>query len=28
VDKLRMRKAFENFSKDGVQKAKEILEAT
>ena len=28
LDKLRMRKAFENFSKDGVQKAKEILEAT
>ena len=27
LDKLRMRKAFENFSKDGVQKAKEILEA-
>ena len=28
LDKLRMRKAFEHFSKDGVQKAKEILEAT
>jgi ligand-binding SRPBCC domain-containing protein len=28
LDKLRMRKAFENFSRDGVQKAREILEAT
>ena len=28
LDKVRMRKAFENFSNDGVQKAKEILEAT
>jgi ligand-binding SRPBCC domain-containing protein len=28
LDKLRMRKAFENFSKDGVQRAKEIIEAT
>lgn len=28
MDKLRMRKALENFSRDGVQKAKKILEAT
>jgi ligand-binding SRPBCC domain-containing protein len=28
LDKLRMRKAFENFCKDGVEKAKRILEVT
>ena len=28
LDKLKMRKAFEDFSRDGVRKAREILEAT